>query len=102
MVHQLFVILGATLGIVPVSRFVGIALRPWINGNNVILRRKVINLLLPYVSRHRPSRDKDDCPAFTGFEEVNLYTIAGGEVVALRRGRECQLRAEKETEKHAK
>ncbi len=91
MVHQFFIITGASFGQVAVRRLITLALRPRIDRNDVILLRKFVDLLLPDPGRHRPAGNEDDRSAAASFNVVNADAIGGFERTALG-GLRCRRR----------
>ena len=66
-----------------VLRLVALALRTRIDGNDMIVVRELVDLLLPDPCRHRPAGDEDDGPAAAGLKVVDPDAVGSFEKTAL-------------------
>src|SRR5438876_4332085 len=86
MFEEFLDVLRAALARVALRGLVRVALRSWVEGHDMKVLGKVLELRVPDPGRHAPAWfEKDGRPA-AGFEIVQLYAIAGfeGAVLALR------------------
>ena len=58
-------------------RFVGVALRPWIQRDHMIVPGKILDLGVPDPGGHAPARFEEDGRPRPGFQIVKLYIVAG-------------------------
>src|SRR5437879_8802805 len=85
MFEEFLDVLRSALARVALRWPVRVALRPRVEGYDVKVLGKVLDLRVPDPGRHAPARFKKDGRPTTDFEIVQLYTVAGfeGRVLAL-------------------
>src|ERR1700693_3465205 len=87
-VHQFFVVAGAGFRQMAIRRLVALALGTRVDRNDVVLFRELVDLLLPYPGRHRPTRNEYDRPTAAHFQVVNPNAIGSPEELTLGRLRQ--------------
>src|SRR5439155_12238308 len=86
MFEDLFDVLGAPLARVALRGLVRVALRPGVEGHDVKVFGKVLELRVPNPSGHAPAWFKKDGRPAAGFEIVQLDSIRGFERAVLALG----------------
>ena len=82
-IQQFLDIPGLAQGFIPLAGHIGKPLGPGIQGNHVIILRKVLQLGLPYVGWNQPAGDKDNSLALARFQVMKFHVVARGEVTVL-------------------
>src|SRR5580693_6839922 len=84
LIDEFFVVAGAGFGQVTVRRFVALSLRTRVDGDDMVLLRKLIDSLLPDPGRHGPAGDEDDWVAAAGLKIMDVDAVESFERAALR------------------